>query len=153
MADISQFAIYFAIGAAIGSIHLRDVDKLDSGVLAVIGILGLTSVAGRILFPQDVLYPVFATLGICGACATAVLISRSKLAPAFQYLGHHSLEIFVVHTIASAGTRILLVLLHVSAPFIHLFAGIVAGLLAPVALAIALKRVGLPYAFSLKTRA
>jgi fucose 4-O-acetylase-like acetyltransferase len=151
MADVSRFAIYFAIGAAIGSLDLRDVDKLNSGVLALIGISGLTSAAGRILLPQSGLYPVFATLGICGACATAVLISRSTFAPAFQYLGHHSLEIFVVHTMASAGTRILLVALHVSSPFIHLVAGIVAGLLAPIALAIALKRAGVQYAFSLKT--
>jgi fucose 4-O-acetylase-like acetyltransferase len=152
MAEVSRFAIYFALGAAIGSVHLREIEKWNSGVLALIGIAGLASAAGRILFPQDGVYPVFATLGICGGCATAVLISRSKLGPTFEYFGHHSLEIFVVHTMATAGTRIFLVSLHVSSPFIHLVAGIVAGLLAPIALAIALKRTGVQYAFSLKPR-
>lgn len=153
MAEVSRFAIYFAIGAAIGSVHLRDVEKLNSGVLALIGIAGLSSAAGRILLPQDRFYPIFATLGIFGGCATAILISRSKFAPPLEYLGHHSLEIFVVHTIATAGTRIFLASLHVSSPFIHLVAGIVAGLLAPIALAIALKRTGVQYAFSLKPHA
>jgi fucose 4-O-acetylase-like acetyltransferase len=152
IAEVSRFAIYFAIGAAIGSVHLRDVEKIDSGVLALIGIAGLTSAAGRILLPKDEVYPVFAMLGVCGGCATAVLISRGKFAQIFEYLGHHSLEIFVAHTIASAGTRVFLVSVHVNSPFIHLVAGIVAGLLGPIALAIALKRTGVQYPFSLKTR-
>jgi fucose 4-O-acetylase-like acetyltransferase len=150
--DVREYAIYFAIGAAVGSIHLRHIDNLGSGALASIAIAGLTSAAGRILLPQDGLYPVFATLGICGGCAMAVLISRSKFASTFQYLGRHSLEIYVAHTMASAGIRVFLVSVHVNSPFIHLVAGIVAGLLAPIALAVALKRSGVQYAFSLKTR-
>ncbi len=150
MVEVSRFAIYFAVGAGFGSVYLRHVGKLDSGSLALMGIAGITSAAGRILLPQDGLYPIFAMLGICGGCALAVLISRGRFAPIFEYLGRHSLEIYVVHTMASAGTRILLVSLHVSSPFIHLAAGIVAGLLAPIALVTALNGIGFRYAFSLK---
>jgi hypothetical protein len=90
-------------------------------------------------------------MGILGACSLAVLLTRLNVSSCLQYLGRYSLEIFVAHTIASAGVRVALSHAGITAPFIHLSSGIAAGLLGPLFLAQVFRRYNFRYAYSLRT--
>jgi uncharacterized membrane protein YcfT len=88
--------------------------------------------------------------GTVAVVALALLTDKAKLESAIQFLGRHSLEIYLVHTIASAGVRItLLKFAHLSAPAPHLVLGTLAGLYIPIALLLLFKRVGLQFGFTL----
>lgn len=149
VADIKQFAIFFAVGCVIGSNRLREISATNAGALAFAAVAGLSVAAGRIFVANDKVSPLFAFSGICGACALAMLLSRSRVGWMFEFVGCFSLEIFVIHTMASAGTRILLEHLHLYSVSIHVFAGIISGLLAPIAIAVGLDRLGIRHAFLL----
>jgi hypothetical protein len=149
----SASAIYFAVGAIIG--WDRDLGKI-SGIprrwlfgIAVGGLI-VSSLGGLSELPhRDALAPVLAMSGIFGTVALAVLIATAKLDADIRFLGRHSLEIFVAHTIGSAGVRILLVKIgHVSAIAPHLALGILAGIYIPIALVIIFNRVGFRFGFT-----
>ena len=96
------------------------------------------------------LRPMLAIGGTAAVAGVAVLLGRARLDGVARVLGRYSLEIFVAHTIASAATRIALVkVAKVSDPSAHLVLGIVAGLLGPLALAMACERAGFRWAFTM----
>jgi fucose 4-O-acetylase-like acetyltransferase len=149
----SAFAIYFAVGATIGwARNLATISGIPRGWLFGISVCGLlgASLGGLSELPHGVaLEPILAMSGIFGTVALAVLIATSKLDAAIGFLGRHSLEIYVAHTIASACVRIVLVkICHVSALAPHLVLGILAGLYMPIALVIIFRRVGFRYGFT-----
>jgi hypothetical protein len=75
--------------------------------------------------------PALAVSGTVAVVALALLTDKAKLAAAIQFL---ALEIYLIHTIASAGVRITLhKFAHVSAPAPHLVLGTLAGLYVPIA--------------------
>jgi uncharacterized membrane protein YcfT len=94
--------------------------------------------------------PLLAVCGITGSVALAVLANKVKIDGAIQFLGQHSLEIYMAHVIASAGVRIaLLRLADVSAPAPHVVLGTLAGLYFPIILALILSRIGFRFGFTL----
>jgi fucose 4-O-acetylase-like acetyltransferase len=154
LATTSEMAIYIALGVIVG----RDRDfRMISGihvgwlVVGVVAGLMVASLAGLSELPyRHAFQPTFAVSGTVAVVALALLTDKAKLEAAIQFLGRHSLEIYVVHTIASAGVRItLLKFAHVSAPTPHLVLGTLAGLYIPIAVVLLFERVGLRFGFKL----
>ena len=155
LAETSIYGIYAALGLAVGATvdpgkFLANVDPAKLGMIAFGGLLVSLAAGWPDLPYRAALAPLFAIDGILAVVATSVFATKIRLAQPIVFLGRHSLEIYVAHTIASAAVRItLLRLAHISDPALHLLLGTLAGLFFPVALAVFFQRVGFRYGFSL----
>jgi fucose 4-O-acetylase-like acetyltransferase len=86
--------------------------------------------------------------GTVAVLAASALLARLAVSRTLAYLGRHSLEIFLAHITAAAGTRIILVRLGVGDPVIHLVAGTITGLVGPLVLLVVCQRLGFRFLFS-----
>lgn len=97
-------------------------------------------------------------LGLLGTVGTLFVAMAIGDTPRFEFLrrwGRASLEIYVAHTLASAGFRIILLQLGVHDMAIHLVGGLVAGIAFPLALLKTTRKLNFQYLFvlpSTKTR-
>lgn len=74
-------------------------------------------------------------LGVVAVVAASALLSRvTVVAESLAYVGVHSLEIFLAHTLATAGVRIALSKIGLTDPMLHLLLGTIAGVVVPLAL-------------------
>ncbi len=154
LGQASLYAVYLTLGVIVGwGRDLRTISRIHVGWLVIFvgGGLLVTSLGGFSELPyRHALTPVLAISGTAAMVALAALADMAKLDAAIRFLGRYTLEIYVVHTIASAGLRIaLLKLAHVSAPAPHLLFGTLAGLYVPIALMLVLDRVGFRIGFIL----
>jgi len=156
LCQASTFAIYVMLGMLVGSHRdlaaIRESPAVVLSVVAVAG-LGLSSLGGLFsVIDAGAFEAVLAMSGAVAVMALAVLSVKAGAGRVLECLGRYSLEIFVAHTIASAGIRIVLQkLAHVTAPTPHLVIGTLTGLGAPVLLVLILKRLGFKYAFTIPT--
>jgi fucose 4-O-acetylase-like acetyltransferase len=148
--------IYFAAGALDGPVRLperferhRPAPLLVFSVF-IFGLLVAAVAAG--LQSGSWIRPVLGLLGSAATLALANALFRLGLCGFLLGWGRLSLEIFVAHTIFSAGIREVLTRLHVGSPAIHVAAGLVAGMAGPILLVAVLKRLGIGFAFSLPAR-
>lgn len=156
--EARAYAIYMAIGVVIAwHLNLSAIAVLPALWLTLTVLLGLivSSLAG--LFHADTIQistlP-FGVTGITAVVALSVLLGRHSHAAALQFLGRYSLEIYVAHTIASAGTRIALQhFAHVLSPAPQIVLGILAGLYLPVMAAVVAERVGFRFGFTIPSTA
>lgn len=143
--------IYIAAGALIGSKYLQRIS--DTGIVitasAAAVSFGLVT-AGIALTAHEVLVPFLALSGIFGSIALALMLTRTRVERVISFLGRHSLEIYVAHTMASGAVRIMLQAIGVGSPTVHLIAGVGAGLLLPLALSYAFAIVGFRFGFTLR---
>jgi peptidoglycan/LPS O-acetylase OafA/YrhL len=129
-------AVYFALGVLIrgGDQNIRTISAAPVYSLPLCAAAGMiiSALAGWPELPYQhtfVARSTFAVSGIIAVLALALLADRAKFGAAIRFLGRHSLEIYSVHTIATAGVRITLVkFAHVSALAPHLVLGTLAGL-------------------------
>lgn len=155
-----SLTVFFVAGAALGAPRFaRFMQRLGPalalGAAAVLGILYALlllgtdalapTISGHAREVDDVSLGVLATVVSTGA---ALFLSRALtavrgLAQLLAFLGRRSLEIFLAHIIATAGTRIVLVQLGVNSPALHLFMGTVVGVMAPLVLWWVTDRAGL----------
>jgi uncharacterized membrane protein YcfT len=136
-----RHGIYYALGAVAGD---RDwivrIGRCPAPSLALTVALGYGIVTmsvlgylGRPGLPTDLAVTLS---GIAASVALAVLCDRTAVSGAVRVMGIYSLEIYVVHTIASAGIRIALQkALKVEGPAIHVALGTIGGIVLPLALA------------------
>lgn len=156
--DARYYAIYLALGILFGSDKLFPLFSATGiRVLAAILATGLFVVSSLAVFletPHNRGLDLFlAVAGIAGVIACALLLNRARIDSAIRFLGRYSLEIYVVHTIASASIRIAFQkLLHITEPAPHLLFGTIFGLYVPALLAISLKRIDFQWAFILPKR-
>jgi len=146
------FAIYFALGLFVGrNSDLRKLlpERKDSLVTIVVVGLFIASLGGLVDLPYSyTLQPLLTIAGVVAVLAGSVLLVRHAIDAPIGFLGRHSLEIYLVHTIALAGVRITLQHgAHVSSPIVHLVLGTLAGIYMPIVLLLVLDRVGFRYAF------
>ena len=146
--EVREFGIYVALGAIVGSNYLSQLLRCNVSVLAIVAIAGLGLPAAYIAIGLPQIAPLLAVSGIAGATALALLLDRVRLAAFVSFLGRHSLEIFVAHTITSAAARTLLGLISVRSPVPHLLVGIAAGIVVPIILSYACKLIGFRMAFT-----
>lgn len=145
-------APYFAFGAALGPALLSRAPTLRPGRAFAAASLGFAALAACIfagLGPAGLVGYALASLGIASALSLAIGLGRERWLEGIRTLGVHSLPIFVAHTLGSAFARIALrALFGVESAAVHLVAGVSAGLLLPVALAVACERLGFRYGFT-----
>ena len=150
--SVANHFLYFALGVAVaGNVHgwvggrgpARSVGLalLAFALLtaAVLGGIALT-VWGK---------PLAAAIGMAGTALIASVLAGAGRLSFLHTWGRKSLQIFVAHTIASAGLRIVLQkLLGIDAPVVHILGGIAIGIAAPLLLDAVCERVGFRYAFT-----
>ncbi|WP_175954779.1 acyltransferase [Schaalia sp. Marseille-Q2122] len=74
-------------------------------------------------------------LGVLAVFALSALLSRLRVVSEWlAYVGLHSLEIFLAHTLATAGVRIALSKIGLTDPMLHLLLGTMTGVVVPLAL-------------------
>jgi fucose 4-O-acetylase-like acetyltransferase len=152
---VRRSLIYFVLGSAAGGPALTErLARASSGGLVALATAGYAGV-GLALAPMSpklalALVPLWAALGIAATCAAGERLARAGGGGLVRLWGERSLQIYVAHTIASAGVRIALVkVLRISGPPAHIAAGVTAGLGIPILFDRLCRRVGFPYAFTL----
>jgi fucose 4-O-acetylase-like acetyltransferase len=150
----SAYLIYLALGVMIGwDRDLQPITRIGVGSLAAAVVAGLmlSSLGGVSGRPNwYALDFVLAMSGIIGTVALAVLAGRAKLDAPIRFLGYYSLQIYVAHTIASAGVRIALQkVVGISALTPHIVLGTLAGLYLPIVLVLVFNRAGFRFGFAL----
>jgi hypothetical protein len=144
--------LYFSLGAACAAL-VRD-DRLTrlirhplTLVVAAAGTVGTALALNRIGLSNELAFPVV-PFGILMMFCLAYQVWRLSLdLPAFGllgYLGRITLTILVVHIMATAGTRVLLLrVLHIDNVALHLVVGTAAGLAFAVAVQLVAMRLGI----------
>jgi fucose 4-O-acetylase-like acetyltransferase len=153
--------IYFALGAFAARCGWTErIGRAPAPALGLLLALGYGAVAAAVAgFPGDagafdhVMKLVVAVCGIVASVALAALMSRVRALDFVRVMGVHSLEIYVAHTIVSAGLRILLVkgfsIRDVTA---HVAIGTVGGILFPLLLSLFCRRYHAEFLFRLPAR-
>jgi peptidoglycan/LPS O-acetylase OafA/YrhL len=129
--------IYFAIGAVCGrQAFFSGLSQLNPRQLVAVTIGGLLSVTVSVwlgLIHYQLVVPIVAMLGVSASLALAMLLERLNVVGFIQVWGLLSLQIYVVHTIATSGVRIVLQkLFGFTEPFTHILLGTIAGMYAPI---------------------
>jgi fucose 4-O-acetylase-like acetyltransferase len=153
----AAFGIYYALGAWVGGRRgIERLERVPSWLAVAIAAGGFGLVTAAVGLPLGGVSPlrVVATLGgVAATLGLALLSSRARWLDFVRILGAASLEIYVAHTIASAGIRIgLRSLLHINDPLAHILLGTLGGLATPLALAIVARRSHLEFLFRFPRR-
>jgi fucose 4-O-acetylase-like acetyltransferase len=154
-APIAKHLVYVVLGAAIGPVLTRHHPRRQHAAwIAGVCLVILVAVAWRAQSPRTAGSLVASVLGIIVVSAAAVSLATSSVGNVFQFLGRRSLEIYVAHVLGTAGVRIaLLKFAGVTAPSVHLFAGMVVGLAFPLFIAGAVSYLRLPSLYVLRPAA
>jgi len=150
-------AIYLALGVIVGGHLLSCLPQVRAMLLAGIVGFGFFTVSLLTSFlevpnPRG-LNVVLALSGTAAVLALALLMNRANADAAIRFLGRHSLEIFVAHTMISAAIRIVLQKIgHIASPAPYLVFCTLAGLYVPALVATVLQRVGVSWLFFLPKR-
>jgi len=151
-------AIYLALGVILGGSRrfslMSNIHATSIATIMAVGFLIVSLLATLLEFPHPhALDVVLALSGTAGVVALALLTSRANLALVIHFLGRHSLEIFVAHSMISGAIRILLQKIgHISSPAPYLVFCTLAGLYVPALVATVLQRVGVSWLFFLPKR-
>ncbi len=133
------YTIYFAIGVIIGNSNL--LYKLNQASTTVglcvttAGFLLITVAVWLKLTENQLLVPLIAIIGISAVIALSTLLERFKFANFVMLWGSLSLQIYVVHTIVTSGTRITIQkIFGITDPFPHILLGTILGIYVPIAI-------------------
>ena len=150
-----SFLIYFALGAKAGETSiftdLRMLNRTRFSGLAISGYVSIVVATAMNVSDFPFLHAVLAVAGTVTTIALAMVLSSSSIWSSFiRILGVYSLEIYVSHTIFSAGARIAMrKALGYSGPLLHVLVETTVGIGIPLLLAIWGPRIGLPHLFTL----
>lgn len=145
--------VYFAAGAAIAPILLSGITRfawpalLTAAAVQYTIIVALSARSPGLVLMNDV--TLLAAIGIAASAAIAAALAKTPGTSVLAFLGDKSLPIYVAHVVFAAGTRAILIKLHVTDLPVQLLAGTVAGLGFPVLLDYGSRRVGFRYLFTL----
>lgn len=150
------FGIYYALGALFqiqnAAFKLED-SRLSRLILLTIS--GFFVVSAAAIWPKARadLTILSAISGILATAALSVYLDRSRIFRFVHLLGEYSLEIYLMHTIVSAGIRLALQRLFLVQDLsIHLILGTTGGLVIPLIFAAVCSRFRLEYLFRLPKR-
>ncbi|MBN2291215.1 MAG: acyltransferase [Pirellulales bacterium] len=158
--------IFFGVGVAISQAAITRTDNVSSKWLAVSAVAcailltfgvwcltplelpdGVTEKRFMLLLVTE---PLLALLGIGMLFTTGELLARGRWLDVLRRFGALTLQIYVAHTIAMAAVRMVLAkVFGIESIWIHLVAGMIAGIYLPLALWWLCQRVGFPYLFVL----
>lgn len=152
---VCRFTIYFAIGAAVSSRlmpWLNKISQINIPLLISVTISGFLTVTVTVwlgIAENQLLVPLIAMIGVSATISLAILLEQSKLANFVKVWGLLSLQIYVVHTIVTSGTRILLQkIFSITEPSAHIFLGTIAGIYVPIAICWFCEQVKFRYLFT-----
>lgn len=151
LAEAREFAIFVALGSLAGQSCRFKAGIKTPLISAPTAVAGLLAPALAIWGDVDQRMGVVVALsGTTGAIACSMLIRRfdNPLSRFTNFIGRHTLEIYVAHITFSAATRIFLAHISIQNFSIHLFFGAAAGLAGPLLLATILVRAGFRFAFT-----
>jgi fucose 4-O-acetylase-like acetyltransferase len=150
---LGAFLIYFGLGAAVAETSLLTALAKSAWpyllIIAIVdyGLVGAIAITDQL--KQPVLHPLAAIAGTFATVVLAMLLSRAGGFVFVRTWGVYSLEIFVAHTIFSAGFRIVMQKsLGYESPWVHIIVGTAIGICLPILLATASKKIGFPYLFT-----
>ncbi|MBW4659603.1 MAG: acyltransferase [Drouetiella hepatica Uher 2000/2452] len=152
---VRRHAIYTALGAIVGSSILFRLGDTKPPILILTALGGYFGVAGAVALQLDKngwLIPAIALLGSAASVAIALLLEQLNILRFIKQWGLFSLEIFVVHTIVIAVTRIALQKLGLRDPLLHFLIETLVGIYIPIALAVMCRRYKFPYLFRWRDR-
>lgn len=142
---------YFVFGALVAPPVLRERDDSTTRLLAV-AFGGFALVAAAAFYGwTDValLKPPLGVVGVVASAAASILMARVRGMGFVADLGRRSLEIYLLHTLASAAVRVTLSRgLGVENAAIHMVVGTATGVLLPLALVVLVQKLGVRYVFS-----
>lgn len=148
--------LYFCLGAACANLARHpDFDRLIAApstlMIAASGSLTLCLMFFSLGIPTAVVVPAAVMGGLAVLCLARQMQERpaSGMIGVIGYLGRISLTILVVHILGTASTRIILSALGVQSVGLHLIAGTMMGLAAPVAVQIVCTRLRIERALGL----
>ncbi len=156
---VCRFIIYFAIGAAVASplmSWLSRINQFNIPLLISVTISGFLAVAATVwlgIAENQLLVPLIAMIGISATIALAILLEQSKLANFVKVWGLLSLQIYVVHTIVTSGTRIVIQkIFGFTEPSVHIFLGTIMGIYVPIAICWFCEQVKFRYLFTFDSK-
>ena len=131
--------MHYALGSVVNRyLGIERLDRAGTATLILAATVGFGLVSAAVLNSYQeipLLKPVVACCGIAASVALAILLSRIGGWEFVRVLGFYSLEIYVAHTIASAGIRILLQkALRLDGPALHIVVGTLGGIVLPLIL-------------------
>jgi fucose 4-O-acetylase-like acetyltransferase len=150
--SLGALLIYFGLGAVVAETSfLGTLAKSAWPYLLIIaildyGLIGVIAITDQL--KQPILHPLAAVAGTFATVIVAMLFSRIDGFSFIRTWGVYSLEIFVAHTIFSAGFRIAVQKsLGYESQLIHIVAGTALGIYLPILLAVVSLKMGFPYFF------
>lgn len=153
---VFRFTIYFALGAAMSSRLMPRLSQINVPTLISItisGFLAITAIVWLNIAENQLLVPLIAMIGVSATIALSILLEQFQFAKFVKLWGLLSLQIYVVHTICTSGTRILLQkLFGVTEPSTHIILGTMVGIYAPIALDWLCKQGNFPYLFTFRSK-
>ena len=151
---VRNYILFFGLGVLIsGRIHAW-ITRAGSGLILCLSLLFFALLTLLVACGAEKIYlvaPVAAMTGTAGVVALAVFLDRATRLAFVRQWGVVSLQIFVAHTVATAGFRIVLQKgMGVDAPLLQVLGGTVAGMYVPILLDRICNRVGFRYLFTLR---
>lgn len=141
-----EVVFFSALAFGLGTFtKISFIEKLPSIVKILVCVLHI--VAGAFLIRFDliettVIKELIMIFGICSSIAFISMITKVKIVARFlDFLNKYSLQIYLLHTIFTAGIRIVLMRLNINQWYIHLVVGCVCGLVFSVIAAIIAEKV------------
>ena len=150
----SAYMIYFSFGAVLSNWITRLIEKIGVPFLFIASLLGFTTLTICITNNINRFYlilPFCAMLGTLSLILISKILNKINRFSFLSYCGIYSLEIFVAHTIASSGFRIIFQnAFNIINPVFHLLGGVVAGIIFPLLLIQLLNRFDIHFLFNLR---
>jgi fucose 4-O-acetylase-like acetyltransferase len=149
--------IYYAFGSVLNRHRwIEGFGRVPVWGLALVVALGYGAIVAWVFRSKDTAPLIALTLALSGVMATmalAILFDRVKGLGFVRLLGVHSMEIFLAHTIASAGIRVILEkVLKVENAVVHIVLGTVGGIVLPLCLVWVCRRGNAEFLFRLPRR-
>ena len=104
---ISIYLIFYALGACLGSAITKP-STFKTSTLAAVAFLSLSSYALLFSYASLGVVLIIELLALIGVSAIFMLISKTKLSSFFEYIGSHSLQIYLAHGVFGSTLRVLL---------------------------------------------
>ena len=154
LSQTSTYMIYFSFGAILSNWIIKLIEKIGQPFLFMGSLLGLTILTVCVtnnLHRFDLILPFCAMLGTLTVIFISGILNKINRFSLLSYFGKYSLEIFVAHTIASSGFRIIFQnAFNIINPVFHLLGGVVAGIIFPLLLIQLLNRFDIHFLFNLR---
>ena len=131
-----NMALYFGVGASVSSLKIAELNRLKQGLVILVHI-GIAWVVLRFSLEQNIIISsLLSILGIVvSICLISILNKSTKMEKVLLGICKYSFPIYLIHTIFTAGMRIVMIKVGIENYYIHMFVGLIFGIVIPVLIA------------------